>query len=171
MLSQGRRILLLLDNAPVHCIDHNCKAIELLFLPPNCTSKIQPLDQGIIRSFKSNYRHFLLRSLNLLHEKNQDLDFEKLKSKFTLVQSLPIIIGSWSEVSSETILNYSNHALKNWATAEDILSDNDQDNMVAQSLESIDPESYYLQDVENTMETVDVTYDLDMQFLKTWQPK
>ncbi|KAG0437335.1 hypothetical protein DMUE_3752 [Dictyocoela muelleri] len=38
--------------------------------------------------------------------------------------------------------------------------------MVAQSLESIDIESYYLQDVENTIETVDVTYDLDMQFFK-----
>jgi len=33
-----------------------------LFLPPNTTSKLQPLDSGIIHSLKVNYRNFLLRA-------------------------------------------------------------------------------------------------------------
>ena len=56
MRSQNRRILLILDNARVHPFDFEFSNIELLYLPPNCTSEIQPLDQGIIKSFKDNYK-------------------------------------------------------------------------------------------------------------------
>lgn len=34
--------------------------LRVLWLPPNCTSQIQPFDQGIIRTFKAYYRKFLL---------------------------------------------------------------------------------------------------------------
>lgn len=48
------KVLLLIDNAPSHpVIDH--PNIKLLFLPPNTTSLIQPLDQGIIATFKIYY--------------------------------------------------------------------------------------------------------------------
>ncbi len=57
----NRRILLILDNAPVHPFNIEYPNIELLYLPPNTTSKIQPLDRGIIRSFKSIYRRLLVR--------------------------------------------------------------------------------------------------------------
>ena len=56
MISQQRRILLVLDNAPVHKIQKNFSNINLQFLPPGTTSKTQPLDQGIIRSFKAQYK-------------------------------------------------------------------------------------------------------------------
>jgi hypothetical protein len=48
------KALLLIDNAPSHPeIDH--PNIQLLFLPPNTTSLIQSLDQGIIATFKMYY--------------------------------------------------------------------------------------------------------------------
>ena len=70
MKSQRRKILLLTDNAPSHKIPEdegshsqmhgfNCISMEnvlILFLPPNTTSHVQPLDAGIIRSFKAGYR-------------------------------------------------------------------------------------------------------------------
>ena len=35
----------------------------LIFIPPNCTSQVQPLDQGITYSFKARYRKWYLRWL------------------------------------------------------------------------------------------------------------
>ncbi|CAG7820999.1 unnamed protein product [Allacma fusca] len=43
---QKRKILLLLDNCSSHPKDIRLSNVELLFLPPNATSVIQPLDQG-----------------------------------------------------------------------------------------------------------------------------
>ena len=49
----GRKVLLLVDNCPVHPkIVEGLRNVELYFLPPNTTSKIQPCDAGIIRAFK-----------------------------------------------------------------------------------------------------------------------
>lgn len=58
-----RKILLLSDNAPENPRNLELDAIELLFNPPNCTSKIQPLDQGIIKAFKDHYWRHVLNEL------------------------------------------------------------------------------------------------------------
>ncbi|GBL94746.1 hypothetical protein AVEN_244732-1 [Araneus ventricosus] len=52
-----------MNNATSHPDDLKLKNINLVFLPPNTTSMLQPLDQGIIRSFKVGYRKLLLRQL------------------------------------------------------------------------------------------------------------
>ena len=54
----GQRVLLLLDN----CLSHNLQGltlshVEVYFLPPNTTSKLQPMDAGVIMSFKRHYRY------------------------------------------------------------------------------------------------------------------
>ena len=48
------KVLLILDNAPEHPILEHPN-VQLCFLPPNTTSFIQPLDQGIIATFKTYY--------------------------------------------------------------------------------------------------------------------
>ena len=56
----NRRILLFCDNASCH--QHlKLTNITLQFFPPNTTSRLQPLDQGIIRAMKAYYRNDLLR--------------------------------------------------------------------------------------------------------------
>ena len=47
MTRQKRKILLFVDNCLAHPHIQNLKSVTLLFLPPNTTSKIQPMDQGI----------------------------------------------------------------------------------------------------------------------------
>ncbi|GBC11159.2 CENP-B homolog protein 2-like [Rhizophagus irregularis DAOM 181602=DAOM 197198] len=57
MRTQGRNILLLVDNAPTHALFETTRLtnITLEFLPPNTTAHLQPCDQGIINSFKVSF--------------------------------------------------------------------------------------------------------------------
>ena len=45
---EGRNVAFVIDNCPAHPHIDNLKAIKLYFLPPNTTSKTQPMDQGVI---------------------------------------------------------------------------------------------------------------------------
>ena len=58
----NRKILLLLDNCNSH-IKLHLSNIDFLFLSPNTTDKLQPLDAGIIQTVKLNYRKMLMRHL------------------------------------------------------------------------------------------------------------
>ena len=53
---EGRKVVLIVDNCPAHQHVEGLKAIHLMFLLPNTTSKTQPIDQGVIRSIKAHYR-------------------------------------------------------------------------------------------------------------------
>ena len=57
MQIEGRKVCLLLDNCSAHNIEKShLKYVQLVYLPANTTSSIQPLDQGIIQNFKHYYR-------------------------------------------------------------------------------------------------------------------
>lgn len=55
MKKKNRKIVLFIDNCPVHPFIQ-LSNIELKFLPENTTSVLQPMDQGIIKCFKSYYK-------------------------------------------------------------------------------------------------------------------
>ncbi|XP_006011116.1 jerky protein homolog-like [Latimeria chalumnae] len=61
------KAVLLLDNCPAHPPAESLKTsdgnIKVFYLPKNTTSKIQPLDQGIIANFKKAYRKELVKEL------------------------------------------------------------------------------------------------------------
>jgi DDE superfamily endonuclease len=58
----GQQVLLLVDNCPSHKIDGlSLRHVDVHFLPPNTTSRIQPMDAGIIMSFKRHYRRYHIR--------------------------------------------------------------------------------------------------------------
>ena len=59
-----KRIAMVVDSCPAHPnIQSNLKAITLVFLPPNTTSKSQPCDQSIIHNLKLHYRKHLIMQL------------------------------------------------------------------------------------------------------------
>ena len=66
MKSQNRNVILFIDNAPCHPPDLKGKFsnINVCFLPKNTTSRLQPLDAGIIQNFKVKYRKLLLKFVN-----------------------------------------------------------------------------------------------------------
>src|SRR5262249_10733937 len=58
----SQRALLLLDNCSSHKLDGLAlRHVDVQFLPPNTTSKIQPMDAGIIMAFKRRYRRYHIR--------------------------------------------------------------------------------------------------------------
>ncbi|CAB5352778.1 unnamed protein product [Rhizophagus irregularis] len=102
----GQRVLLLLDNCTSHKLEGlTLSHVDVHFLPPNTTSKIQPMDSGIIMSFKKHYRHhhicWILEQIEA-GEFIQDL-------KMDVLQAIQYIIKSWNEVTAETIYNCWNH--------------------------------------------------------------
>lgn len=54
--NNNRKILLLVDNYPAHSELKNLTNITLVFLLPNMTSILQPIDQGVIKNLKFHYR-------------------------------------------------------------------------------------------------------------------
>ncbi len=56
------------NNYPAHLNNVQLQNLRVEFLPPNATSKLQPLDQGIIKVLKQYYcKRLVLETINLLH--------------------------------------------------------------------------------------------------------
>ena len=53
--------------------------VKVHFLPPNCTSVIQPLDQGIIHAFKNIYRKLIVKFMLLCAE--EEREYTPIKTK------------------------------------------------------------------------------------------
>ena len=72
-------------------------------LPPNATSIMQPLDQGIILSAKRRYKKKLAERYLACVENNKDAN--SLLKALNIVQATNMIASSWRETSSTIIQN------------------------------------------------------------------
>lgn len=70
------KVLLLVDNAGGHADDLSYDGVQIEFLPPNTTSLIQPMDQGIIRVLKPLNTGNTLRHLDEAIESDQDFSLK-----------------------------------------------------------------------------------------------
>ncbi|GBN45794.1 Tigger transposable element-derived protein 6, partial [Araneus ventricosus] len=89
------RTLCFKDNCAAHCTVDGLKSIELVFLPPNSTCVLQPLDQGIIQNFKATYRKLLLQDMISVIDRKEQLQVSVLNAIFYIDQS-------WNMVSQKT---------------------------------------------------------------------
>ena len=106
--SINKATLLILDNVSSHKININLfRHLNFLFLPPNCTSICQPLDQGIIRSFKSEYRSRLLafKSSGLISINEQNDLVQICENQVDLKNALLLLRESWDAVTCTVIQN------------------------------------------------------------------
>ena len=94
--NKNRHVALLIDNAGGHNVTEETKKelthITLKYFEPNCTSWVQPDDQGIIRAFKAYYRrgvvrHCCVKNAGIIdcEEKEEEIDclIEKEVTKYT----------------------------------------------------------------------------------------
>jgi len=106
--SSQRKILLLLDNFSGHKIDYIPSNIKFLFLMPNSTSKSQPLDAGIIKSFKDKYTSLYHTHL-LQCLKDKDIVTHEAIKQVDLLKVIEFVAFAWNQVSEETIINCWRH--------------------------------------------------------------
>lgn len=86
------------DNCTAHGDIPNLTNIKMRYLPANTTSKLQPLDQGIIQSFETHYRKEVVRQYlaEIEHHTLTTIDVS---------QAMWIIAKAWNQVSEKTITN------------------------------------------------------------------
>lgn len=96
------KAVLLMDNAPSHPTEEELRRGEIVvkFLPPNVTSVLQPMDQGVLENIKKNYRRLLLEHL-LESTENSDL-ISSLRS-ISIKNVVYWISQAWDSVQESTI--------------------------------------------------------------------
>jgi hypothetical protein len=98
MQTEGRHVLLSIDNFSGHYIDYEPTNVEIDFFEPNLTSFIQPLDAGIIRCFKAHYcKHFCQHAIKLDEAGEHDI------YTITLKESMEMAKEAWDDITAETI--------------------------------------------------------------------
>lgn len=99
------KFLILLDNAPGHSklelLNNFCPGLTFHFFPPNTTSLIQPMDQGVISTFKIYY---LKRSYQSVLNVNQGFsEAKEMWKKYSIADAVNHIVSSWDDISSQCI--------------------------------------------------------------------
>ena len=116
---EERKIALIVDNCPAHPQIQNLKAINLIFLPPNSTCKMQHMDQGVIRSTKAHYRAMTVQKFI------EAIDAKKPLPNITILDAMHLLVAAWDRVSKETVQNCFRKAGLSQETQESAIDDDD----------------------------------------------
>ncbi|XP_066261172.1 tigger transposable element-derived protein 1-like [Euwallacea similis] len=95
------KVLLIVDNAPGHpCLEH--PNVQVVFLPPNTISLVQPLDQGIIAIFKKHYVKltfsFILKKLE-----NDGISLTEVWKKFSILDCINHVTAAIAPLKQHTL--------------------------------------------------------------------
>ncbi|KAK3731990.1 hypothetical protein QZH41_005495 [Actinostola sp. cb2023] len=99
MKAANRHILMFVDNCTAHVSVTGLTNTRLIFFPPNCTSKLQPADQGIIQNLEVHYRKTMVRKMLQYLDENQPIKAIDLKDAVFMMAK------AWDNVSQTTIKN------------------------------------------------------------------
>lgn len=114
-IGKDEKVLLLVDNAPSHplesLLERENGKFRVVFLPPNVTSLLQPMDQGVIASFKKYYKKFILKEL-LLNEETEENTIPSFLKCFNIKKACDVIDMAWKSVKNTTIQKSWNKLIK-----------------------------------------------------------
>ena len=105
---QQQKIALLLGNCSAHGDVEELKCIEVVKLPPNTASLIQPCDMGIVRTLKAYCRYKIrARIIDAIEDGCNDssINANTIAKGLSVLDKLHILAGSWNKVTKETICN------------------------------------------------------------------
>ncbi|XP_067942227.1 tigger transposable element-derived protein 6-like isoform X2 [Watersipora subatra] len=107
MTIKNRKVLLIIDNCPAHPTMNGLMSIRLVFTSPNTKSVLQPMDQGIIRTFKSYYCQQVLQfTVDYI-----DTHGKKPVASINVLQAIRWVHRAWNCVTKETIVRCFHHQL------------------------------------------------------------
>ncbi len=93
---------MILDNCLSH-ININLSNVELVFLPSNTTRYLQPLDLGIIRSFKCQYKK--QQTIKVVSLINSGCTVLEAYKGITIKDVVVFIHYAWQNVTTQTVIN------------------------------------------------------------------
>uniref|UniRef100_A0A7S0QCU1 DDE-1 domain-containing protein n=1 Tax=Cryptomonas curvata TaxID=233186 RepID=A0A7S0QCU1_9CRYP len=110
----------LMDNCATHCVPPDAESMmweaddlrfrgfklsntNEIFLPPKSTSWVQPLDQGIIRSFKAVYRKYHIRCI--ISMLDSAVVENASKARPSVRNAIEWAWTAWNELSIMTVLS------------------------------------------------------------------
>ena len=167
MKKNSRHILLFLDNAPCHPIDVQLSNVKLVFFPPNTTSVVQPLDQGVIHSFKCFYRQMLVK--HIIAQCTVAHSYDQIT--VTALDACRWIDLAWNKVTTTTISNtfhkagFSHMSSDRQSTNDNISPVNEDEDPIKQ-LEDL---LFHVDVSSNRMSAVElVSIDSDIPVFNEW---
>ncbi|GFX73545.1 tigger transposable element-derived protein 1 [Trichonephila clavipes] len=98
------KVLLIVDNAASHPqLEH--PNVQLVFLPPNTTSLIQPLDQGIFATFK---KYYIKRTYKFILNKleNESVTVKDVWKQFSVFDCLINVASASAQIRPRTLNAY-----------------------------------------------------------------
>lgn len=100
---KNRKVVLFVDRCPAHP-DIKLHNVELVFLPANCTSVLQPLDQGVFNLLKREFRKQLVNAVM------RKLAAGKTMCKWNVLEAIRALAVSWENITPEVIAACFRHA-------------------------------------------------------------
>ena len=103
MNQEKQKIIFFWDNTTCHpeTAQAGLKNIKLVFLPKNTTSRLQPLDAGIIRNFKHKYRKLLVRYVVCRIDEGKTAS--QMIEEAHVLKAITWLQTAWKNVVRETI--------------------------------------------------------------------
>jgi hypothetical protein len=106
----SEKALLLLDNAPAYpstdVLRSEDGAFKCLFLPPNTTSLVQPMDQSVLENMKRRYRKELLKKLLLADDaitSESEVSLIDFWKSLTIKDAMYMISDAWNDITNANI--------------------------------------------------------------------
>lgn len=101
----ANKILLLLDNCPGHPpnLDDYVENVKVVYLPPNTTSLLQPMDQAVIKTFKCYYLRRTFTQAMTATEDESGLTLREFWKAYNVKNAIENIVHGWNEIRVSTL--------------------------------------------------------------------
>lgn len=107
-VNDNDKILLILDNAPSHPkiseLNDIDQSVKVVYLPPNVTALVQPMDQGVIENLKRAYKQRFLRKVLLASEDGSHTLTNFIKA-WNVLECCRTLSAAWDSVSETAVSN------------------------------------------------------------------
>ncbi|XP_034963264.1 tigger transposable element-derived protein 1-like isoform X1 [Zootoca vivipara] len=99
------KVLLIVDDAPGHPegVRFGHSDVEVVFLPHNTTSVIQPLDQGIVRCFKAKYASLMFSRVCNAMDADPSLSAAERWKSFSIADCITYVKQATDAIEPETV--------------------------------------------------------------------
>ena len=99
------KALLLIDNCSAHPQELKTRdgSVTCMFLPPNTTSLIQPMDQGVLQAMKNRYKRKLLQKVICDQDLDPTQNIKEIVKQHTVKDALYMLADAWEEGHADSI--------------------------------------------------------------------